>query len=277
VVGAVSAAALADLRQRVRFLQSFAEAAAIAMDAQAREASDIDQHIAHVRAEFIQRSRSMAHEVNNPLAILKSYLGVLDDKVGRAEPVTHELMVLSEELDRIGNILAEFVGTAAPRPAATIDLNHVVDDVVALFRESRFLPPLVQMEAQLAPQPCWVAAVPDVLKQILVNLIKNAVEALPTGGQITVTSQNAVSRDGSWYCALRVRDNGPGMPASTRAQLFKPLASAKPGDNRGIGMSIVQGLVHKLGGHIACTSAASGTCFEVLVPAAPERSLSGTP
>jgi signal transduction histidine kinase len=147
-------------------------------------------------------------------------------------------------------------------------LNQLVFEVVALFQESRFLPPGVQIVQQAQPQPCKVAASPDMLRQILVNLIKNAVEALPHGGGISVVSRGAAQVDALRYCTLVVQDDGPGMSPALVETLFQPRKSDKPGDNRGLGLSIVQGLVQKLGGHIRCSSSAAGTRFEVLVPAA---------
>lgn len=267
VVGAASTAALEALRPRSRFLNLFAAEAAQALNRQALEAAEIDQHIARVRAEFVQRSRGLAHEVNNPLAIIKSYLGVLDEKLGRAEPVTDEITILGEELDRIGNMLGEFAGTQPPRSVSGTDMNRVVQDVVALFQESRYLPPLVQLESRTHAQPCMVEVAPDALRQVLVNLIKNAVEALPTGGNISVTSRAARAEHECSFWALVVSDDGPGVPAAMAEKLFKPMPSTKPGDNRGMGLSIVHGLVQKFGGQIRCSSSAAGTSFEVLVPA----------
>jgi signal transduction histidine kinase len=107
----------------------------------------------------------------------------------------------------------------------------------------------------------------DALKQILVNLIKNAVEALPKGGSIAIINAGRVQREGRQFIALSVQDNGPGVPPEVLAKLFTPVKSSKPGENRGIGLSIVQGLVQKLKGQIGCTSTDRGTVFEILLPA----------
>jgi signal transduction histidine kinase len=138
-----------------------------------------------------------------------------------------------------------------------------------LLRESKFLPASVELAVRLPAHGCEIDGAPDTLKQILLNLVKNAVEALPKGGRIDIVNNGQVLRNGRFYYALCVSDNGPGIPAEHRSQLFSALQSSKPGPNRGLGLSIVQGLVKKLGGTIACVSTtAKGTMFEICLPLA---------
>jgi putative nucleotidyltransferase with HDIG domain len=275
VIGAASVRALKHLKARGRFLQAFALHAAAAMDLQTREATSLDQHINSVRAEFRSRARGMAHEVNNPLSIIKSYLGVIDDKLARDESVDKELTVLNEELHRIGGIVDEFAGNQSPKPTEIVEINALVSAVVHLFQESRFLPPSVQIAAEQIPQACEIEGSAAVLRQILVNLIKNAVEAMPSGGRITVINRGSVKVRGRSHWSLLVNDSGPGMPANMLVQLFKPVKSSKVGHNRGIGLSIVHGLVQQLSGTIQCSSSTSGTSFEILLPEASTAKLGG--
>ena len=209
----------------------------------------------------------MVHEVNNPLAIIKNYLAVLDDKLARQEPVQGELGVLHEEIDRIGYIMGEFVGAAPAPQRGTAEINQTISKLELLLRESKFLPPSVELVVQLPAQPCPIDGSADTLKQILLNLVKNSVEAMPKAGRIEIVNNGQVQRNGRFFYALCVSDDGPGIPAEHRSKLFSPVQSAKPGPNRGIGLSIVQGLVHKLGGSIACVSTTTmGTMFEVCLP-----------
>jgi signal transduction histidine kinase len=107
----------------------------------------------------------------------------------------------------------------------------------------------------------------DTLTQILVNLVKNSVEAMPKGGRVEIVNNGQVQRNGRFYYALCVSDNGPGIAAEHRGKLFTPVQSSKAGSNRGLGLSIVQGLVTKLGGTIACVSTTNqGTMFEICLP-----------
>jgi HD-like signal output (HDOD) protein/signal transduction histidine kinase len=267
LVGGVAAWRLTDLKKNERFLQSFGGQAATALDAAASERGEMDRRIASVRQEHLEDSRRVVHEINNPLTIIKNYLGVLDEKIARQEPVSGELSILNEEIDRVGSIMNEFAG-AAPRPqAALTDVNRVVQDLVKLFRESRFLPPSVQIHARPTDKPTEMDGSADLLKQILVNLIKNAIEALPKGGQIEIVNAGPTTRQGRVFHELLVKDTGGGLPAEVLANLFSPVRSTKTGENRGIGLSIVHGLVKKLNGLISCQSSATGTIFQLLLPA----------
>lgn len=267
MVGGVATWRLADLKRRERLLQSFGAQAAAALEAATRDRGEIDTRIASLKEEYRESSRRVVHEVNNPLAIIKNYLGVLDGKLTRQEPVADELSILNEEIDRVGNIMNEFAGVAPKIQDGVTDINRVVNDLVRLFRESKFLPPSVQIIARMPDQPSEISGSVDILKQILVNLIKNAVEALPKGGHIEINNNGQVHRDGHAFFELCIKDNGPGIPADVLAHLFSPVRSSKVGENRGIGLSIVHSLVKGLNGLISCRSSKMGTVFEILLPA----------
>lgn len=267
LVGGVAAWRVADLKRRERFLQSFGVQAGAALEAATRGRGDMDQRIASLKEDYRDSALRVAHEVSNPLAIIKNYLAVLDAKVTRQEPVSDELSILNEEIDRVGSIVNEFVGIAPKAQAAVTDINRVVNDLVRLFRESKFLPPSVQITTRAVDQPAAIEGSADILKQILVNLLKNAVEALPKGGQIEINNKGRVQREGQVFIELSITDNGPGIAPEVMAKLFSPVRSMKVGQNRGIGLSIVHGLVKKLNGQISCRSTQAGTVFEILLPA----------
>ena len=267
MVGGVPAWRIAELKYREKFLQSFGAQAATALEAATRDRGEIDQRIASLKNDYRESSRRVVHEVNNPLSIIKNYLGVLDDKLTRQEPVADELLILNEEIDRVGNIMNEFAGVAPKTQTGATEINRVVNDLVRLFRESRFLPPSVQIVARMPEQIAEINGSADILKQILVNLLKNAVEALPRGGHIEIDNKGRVQRDGRVFFELCIKDDGPGIPAEVLAKLFSPVRSSKVGQNRGIGLSIVHNLVKKLDGLISCQSTGEGTAFEILLPA----------
>jgi HD-like signal output (HDOD) protein/signal transduction histidine kinase len=267
LVGGLEAWRVAELKRQNKFLLAFGAQAATALELAAKERGEMDRRIARLREEQLQNSRKVVHEANNPLSIIKNYLGVLDDKLARQQPVAGEIAILNEEIDRVGSIIKEFAGVKPPVPATVVEVNRVVSDIVRLFRESRFLPSTVQISARVPAQGCNMLGTVDTLKQILVNLIKNAVEAMPRGGRIEVINNGLTQRDGADYFELLVNDTGPGLPDEVLAKLFSPVRSSKAGENRGLGLSIVHGLVKKLNGLIACKSSPLGTSFEVLVPA----------
>jgi signal transduction histidine kinase len=139
--------------------------------------------------------------------------------------------------------------------------------VLRLFRATEFVPASVQILVRTQDEPAEIDGDADILKQILVNLVKNAVEALRDGGRIEIANRGHVNRERRLYLELVVSDNGPGMSADVLANLFTPVRSDKEGKHHGLGLSIVHSLVKKLNGMITCRSGKTGTTFEILLPA----------
>ena len=237
------------------------------------------RQLASVAEEYREASRRVVHEVNNPLSIIKNYLSVLDSKLERQEPVGGELSILNEEIDRVSQLVGSLAEIQPDldavrdgdrddgRDALTADVTRVVDDVLRLFRTTNFIPDNVEITVDLAEEG-RIEGDPDILKQILVNLVKNAIEALAAGGgRIGIASRGHVARERRLYLELVVSDTGPGLSREVLANLFSAVKSAKEGPHHGLGLSIVHSLVKKLGGHIDCRSGSTGTSFEILLPA----------
>jgi signal transduction histidine kinase len=128
------------------------------------------------------------------------------------------------------------------------------------------VPPSVQIAARTQDQPFAIDCDAATLKQILVNLIKNAVEALSAGGKISIANNGLVNRDGALYVELSIKDTGPGISPEVMANLFSPVRSTKGDGHRGLGLSIVHGLIKRMNGMITCRSDKKGTTFEILLP-----------
>jgi len=254
------------LRKRERFLLAFGSQAAGALETAMSERGYARRQLAHVAEEYREASRRLVHEVNNPLSIIKNYLSVLDGKLARNEPVQGEMSILNEEIDRVGSLitgLADVQPSAAPRAT---DVAKVADDVLRLFRTTGYVPEAVQIVADMGGNATEVEGDADMLKQVLVNLVKNAVEALGAAGRIEIVNRGHVNRERKLYLELAVSDNGPGMPTEVLANLFTPVRSTKDGSNRGLGLSIVHSLVKKMQGLVSCRSGRAGTSFEILLP-----------
>lgn len=270
LVGGVASWQLPACQKRERFLQSFGTQAATALESALQERLNARRQVASVADEYREASRRVLHEVNNPLSIIKNYLSVLDSKMARQEPVASEMSVLNEEIDRVGQLIGTLADIkpldTGPRP---LDVVKVAEDVVRLFRAGQFVPANVQISTAMHDEARLVEGDADTLKQILVNLVKNAVEALAGsgGGRIEIANRGHVHRERRLYLELSVSDTGPGLAPEVMANLFAAVKSTKDGAHRGIGLSIVHGLVKKLNGHIACRSGRTGTAFEILLPA----------
>jgi len=273
LVGGVASWQLPSCQKRARFLQSFGNQAASALEKAMQERGQARRQLAHVAEEYREASRRVVHEVNNPLAIIKNYLSVLDSKLERQEPVGGELSVLHDEIDRVVQLVNSLTETdplanGAFDGSRGADVAKVVDDVLRLFRTTDFVPSNVEIVVNMAGQDSRVEGDADAIKQILVNLVKNAIEALSAdGGRIEIANRGHVNRERSLYVELVISDTGPGLSREVLANLFAAVKSTKPGPHHGLGLSIVHSLVKKLNGHIACRSGAAGTSFEILLPA----------
>lgn len=266
LVGGVSAWQLPSYEKRERFLQSFGNQAAGALEAAMSERGQARRQLAHVAEEYREASRRVVHEVNNPLSIIKNYLSVLDSKLARREPVVGEMSILNEEIDRVGQLINGLADLQPSENSRVTDVAHVVGDVLRLFRATDFVPASVQIVVRMQDEPAEIDGDADTLKQILVNLIKNAVEALPDGGKIEIAHRGHVNRERRLYLELAIGDNGPGLSPEVLANLFSAVRSTKDGAHHGLGLSIVHGLVKKLHGTITCRSGKNGTTFEILLP-----------
>jgi signal transduction histidine kinase len=179
------------------------------------------------------------------------------------------MSILNEEIDRVGQLVSSLAdikpSEAGPLPT---DVAKVVDEVQRLFRSTGFVPASVEIAVTMHEEATRIEGDADVLKQILVNLVKNAIEALGnTGGRVEIINRGHINRERQLYLELVVSDNGPGLSREVLAHLFSPVKSTKDGAHHGLGLSIVHSLVKKLGGHISCRSGRNGTAFEILLPA----------
>jgi putative nucleotidyltransferase with HDIG domain len=267
LLGAMSAGQAKLLRKRQQLLGDFGrQSGAILGEAQRGGAGSLPD--AALTTEFQLAARRVAHEVNNPLSIIKNYLALLDRKSG-GNGLGEELSLVAEEVDRVAQIVNDFAQEHQGQADDNADINGALAHTARMFSESGSLHPEVRIAHHPSREPVRAAIDPRVLNQILVNLVKNANEAMANGGRIDLRNAGLVPRDGRDWIAISVIDTGPGIPANLIPRLFSPVTSTKDGPNRGLGLSIVHDLVTKAGGRISCRSSNAGTIFDILLRAAP--------
>lgn len=210
--------------------------------------------------------REMVHEASNPLSIIQNYLGMLRIKLGEHHDAQQEISIIREEIERVGRILTR----ASTRPPDSgqhdVSLNDVVRQVTKLFAASMGVNRKIAIEVELCPDVPPTIQVTDHVRQILTNLLKNAAEALRSGGRILVATKDPVSVSGRRYTELTVEDNGPGLPPEIMANLFSLTGSTGGLDHRGLGLNIVKGLADEMDAILLCSSGPSGTRFQLLLP-----------
>lgn len=273
LVLAYSAAVQQRADSQLRFLSAFARQAADAIFALRQRLQSATLDSALQEKNYQLRARQIVHEANNPLAILKNYLSMLDYKLADSQPVAKELQVLNEEIDRVADIIRKFASPAQAQTATAgrVDVNRILQDLVAVCDTALFAPAKIRAELHLDDQLPAVAADADRLKQVFVNLFKNAAEAMANGGTLSVTSALAVGQQQAQSVVVSVADSGPGMPKEVLAQLFTPVQTSKGAGNSGLGLSICASLLNEMGGAINCRSVPGmGTVFEVTLPCPPK-------
>jgi signal transduction histidine kinase len=181
----------------------------------------------------------------------------------RAE-LAQMLRDIADEVDRLEGIVRDFLHMARPDPAeiSQVDLVELVDSVARLVEPS-LAAQRIQLEWSPPPAPMTAAADPRQLKQVLLNLIVNAQQAMPQGGALTLRL-NARGE----HLAIEVADTGPGIPPEWHERIFQPFFSTKR-EGTGLGLSICRRLVEQMGGTIEVQSApGKGAVFSVSLPSA---------
>ncbi|WP_321530123.1 HDOD domain-containing protein [uncultured Desulfuromonas sp.] len=234
---------------------------------QQRRTEDDERHL---------QLRSAAHEINNPLSIINNYLFLLAQKLDNDPQAAAHMTIIQEEMARVGTMVSGLKHLMnpeqTPRTSDTVDVNDVIERLHALLTQSMYKPRQqtlhLELDRSLPPVQCCGSS----LKQILVNLLKNAAEALPPQGDIWLTTRDNLYKNGQHFFEINLCDNGPGLPREVFNRLFQPVTSNKEGHS-GLGLTIVKKLVDQMEGEISCSSSASGTRFQLLLPRSlPERS-----
>ncbi len=198
-----------------------------------------------------QLARKVVHEVNNPLGIIKNFLKILKIQKETGEIDDKTIDAISSEIDRVARLLRQLGNFASAQHGQDMSGSASIDSVVReleLLMKKTLAEKGVSLETEIEKGLPSVKMSPDNLKQVLVNLIKNADEALEGPGRILV---RAFQQDGdSKYVLLEVADTGPGIPKQIREKVFDPFTTTKGADNAGLGLSVCYGLVNACGGEI---------------------------
>lgn len=216
-----------------------------------------------------ERVRRAVHEVANPLTIMRNYVNLLSERLGTDSAVQRDLGIIGDEIERVARIVRGIVAKEdVVAPDATLELvsvNGIVSELVRMALGTLFTPNKVNVQIDLNPDVPPMPLQKDLLKQVLFNLAKNAVEAMHAGGHLKFTTRLAML-DGQRQVEIEVADTGPGLPDTVVSQLFEPVVSDKGGDHAGLGLTISRSLIERMNGHISCTSTPQGTQFLIRLP-----------
>jgi len=219
-----------------------------------------------------ERARRAIHEVANPLTIMRNYVNLLSSRLGSDSTVQRDLGIISDEIERVARIVRGITATEESQPApVALEMgwvNSVGSELVRMTLGTLLVPNKVSVQIDLNPEVLPMPLHKDLLKQVLFNLAKNAVEAMPGGGHLKFTTR-LIEREGAKQVEVEVADTGPGLPEHVRAHLFEPVVSQKGGDHAGLGLSISRNLIKQMGGDLDCISTPQGSRFLVRLPTLP--------
>jgi two-component system NtrC family sensor kinase len=213
----------------------------------------------------------VAHEINNPLAVINQKAGLMQDFIEMSDDFTHK-MAMEEALEGIQNnverckkITHRLLGFARQAVVKTeeIDINVIIREVVDfLAKEASYSQ--IKIDFDLDEHVSKIISDRGQLQQIFINITNNAIDAIGSNGQITLSSRQ-VDKD---IIQVKIIDDGPGIPPDVQKSIFDPFFTTKEtGKGTGLGLSIVYGLINKLGGTIKVDSeVGKGTTFEITLP-----------
>ncbi len=252
----------------VYFLQSVANVLAAAVERKRNELAQRERDLqrADQLAILGQVAAGVGHELRNPLTSIKGLVQVnLKEASARGLPV-EDLRIIEQEIRRMERTLQMFLDFARPaKPERRrVELASLVERVFALVA-GRAAKQRVVLGFQPPAGPVTVQADQDQIQQLLLNLILNALDAMPHGGDLSVT----LGSDRDEQVEIEVADHGPGIPAELLPRIFEPFVTSKEA-GLGLGLAVSRRIAQDHGGSLgAVNRPGGGACFTLLLPAAP--------
>lgn len=216
-----------------------------------------------------------AHDLRNLLFVISAHSHRLQAMADQAHPWSEDLRTIQEAADRCSELAAQILSEARilEQPARPLDINAVFHGVEPLLMQ--LIGDHVAMHASLTPNLWPVTASSVQIEQILMNLVINARDAMPEGGELRITTENrtitgAVIGQPSHYVVLSVSDTGTGIAPDVQERMFEPYFTTKGSQGTGVGLATVRNITMLHAGHVEVTTAPGlGTTVRVILPRAP--------
>jgi two-component system NtrC family sensor kinase len=215
----------------------------------------------------------VAHEINNPLAIINEKAGLMRDIMNLRpdfpdkEKFARQIESILRSVDRCRGITHRMLGFAKRMDVKieVLDVNAVLEETLGfLEREAQYRN--VELKRELSLNLPSIATDHGQIQQVFLNILNNALAAVPDGGRILLSSWNVDDH----YIGISIEDNGCGMSEETAKNMFEPFFTTKKEKGTGLGMSITYGIVKRLGGEIKVKSKLNeGTTMTILLPKHP--------
>jgi signal transduction histidine kinase len=215
-----------------------------------------------------EMAAGIAHELNNPLTSVTGFSELAMENIGQDSDAYKDLELVLKEARRARDVVRRLLDFARQSESvrARASLNEVIEDVVALSRHLLHTNG-VELKVSLQPDLPWVSMDGNQMKQVLLNLVHNALQAMPNGGEMEIKSETA-TRNQAAGVMVSVRDTGIGIPPAEQARIFEPFYTTKGNQGgTGLGLSVTYGIVTDHGGQIDVESQPGvGSTFLVWLP-----------
>lgn len=212
-----------------------------------------------------QIAAGTAHEIRNPLTSLKGFIQLLQTSLEnkQLDKEAGYLQIMKNEINRINDLVSEFLLLGKPK-----DVQY---KPISITRTIREILPIIESEANLHSISVWFKPEPDLpkavadselLKQVFLNICKNAIEAMENSGSLTIMERmNAAEQ----LVHIDIHDTGPGIPGFMIDKIFDPFFTTKE-NGTGLGLAVCQRIIHDMGGQIRVRNKGDGTTFTVTLP-----------
>ena len=245
-----------------------------------RRGKELEQRVNQLRrlqAQFMQSERmaatgelaaQIAHEINNPLGIIKNYVGIARMLMADEDPNRENLRIVDQEINRTAGIVRRLLKFARPstEDIQSVQINQVLEELLALLRGQLFRAK-IEVSTKLAENLPEVSVSTDQMRQVFLNLIKNAEDAMHEGGTLDVRTQYRKGR-----VEVTISDTGCGIPPEDVKNIFEPFFTTKGVKGTGLGLSVSYGIVKNYNGEISVESEPGiGTTFTIQLPVVSDK------
>jgi signal transduction histidine kinase len=236
------------------------------------ELSERVNQLRRLQAQLMQSERmaatgelaaQIAHEINNPLGIIKNYVGIAKMLMPEDDQNRENLKIVDQEINRIAGIVRRLLKFAKPgsEELQSVQINQILEELLALLRGQLFRRK-IEVSLELSDNLPEVSTSTDQMRQVFLNLIKNAEDAMPEGGTLVVRT-----RYKKGHVEVEIGDSGCGIPPEDIKNIFEPFYTTKGVKGTGLGLSVSYGIIKNYNGEIDVESEPGvGTTFRIQLP-----------
>ena len=221
-----------------------------------------------------QLAAGVAHEINNPLGVILGFAQGMARQTKVGDPLELPIKSIEREALRCKNLVQDLLTFARTSHSDRegMDLNATIEQAMSLVRTQIKMGRVI-LKVDLGAGLPMILGNKNQIQQVVMNLAKNAIDAMPNGGALTIKTELIESAPQSWVC-LEVSDTGTGIPAPLQARIFEPFFTTKSvGQGTGLGLSLVAEIVKKHSGEIDVASGPGRTVFRAMFPARTGREI----